>query len=182
MIDAMNTSDLLERTTTILNAAKELLIKQKENGILIEHPYTVFYDESECDGYCLLEDISIVLDEIKLYNLAQMPKTVEVYQLKDTEQNRSIKFRTLAHLKAFKFMDLVTVDNYDKVYACEKPESYSVEDAFFDFNFRAPKDYKARKVMISDVLVFTKNGTQKAWYVDALGFTPIQNFFNENNE
>ena len=51
-----------DRAKTLLIAAKELLSKQKEAGILIDHPLTVHYDDSDCDGYCLLDDINAFLE------------------------------------------------------------------------------------------------------------------------
>lgn len=52
-----------DRATTLLIAVKELLSKQKEAGILIDHPITVHYDDADCDGYCLLDDITAFLEE-----------------------------------------------------------------------------------------------------------------------
>ena len=49
--------------TILLTAAKELLSKQKEAGILIDHLITVHYDDADCDGYCLLDDITAFLKE-----------------------------------------------------------------------------------------------------------------------
>lgn len=51
-----------DRATILLTAVKELLRKQKEAGILTDHPITVHYDEADCDGYCLLDDITAFLE------------------------------------------------------------------------------------------------------------------------
>lgn len=51
-----------DRATILLTAVKELLSKQKEAGILIDHPITVHYDDADCDGYCLLDDITAFLE------------------------------------------------------------------------------------------------------------------------
>ena len=40
-------------------------MKQKEEDILFNYPLTVHYDEADCDGYCLLYDISAYLSELK---------------------------------------------------------------------------------------------------------------------
>lgn len=47
-----------DRAVTLLKAARDLLIKQNEAGILINYPLTVHYDDADCDGYCLLDDIN----------------------------------------------------------------------------------------------------------------------------
>ena len=54
-----------DRAVTLLKAARDLLIKQKEAGVLISHPLTVHYDDGDCDGYCLLDDISAHLSELE---------------------------------------------------------------------------------------------------------------------
>ena len=54
----------LKRARTLLKATYELLNKQKEScyvlNILGE---TVFYDEAECSGKCLMEDIDALMGE-----------------------------------------------------------------------------------------------------------------------
>lgn len=47
-----------DRAVTLLKAARDLLIKQNEAGVLISYPLTVHYDDADCDGYCLLDDIN----------------------------------------------------------------------------------------------------------------------------
>lgn len=54
-----------DRTVTLLKAARDLLIEQKEAGVLISYPLTVHYDDADCDGYCLLDDIPAHLYELK---------------------------------------------------------------------------------------------------------------------
>lgn len=53
------------RTTVLLRAARDLLIKQSEAGALNNYPLTVHYDDADCDGYCLLYDISAHLDDLR---------------------------------------------------------------------------------------------------------------------
>jgi hypothetical protein len=52
-----------DRAITLLKATRELLQRQLDSpyvlNILAE---TVYYDEAECDGNCLLEDIDAYLD------------------------------------------------------------------------------------------------------------------------
>lgn len=52
-----------KRAKVLLKATLDLLQKQKESHYvlnLLEN--TVFYDEAECDGYCLFDDIEIFLN------------------------------------------------------------------------------------------------------------------------
>ncbi len=53
-----------ERATTLLKATYDMLKKLNESHF-VESPFetTVFYDEAECDGHCLMDDILIELNE-----------------------------------------------------------------------------------------------------------------------
>ena len=54
-----------KRYITLLRAAHELLRKQYHAGIVLNLlAETVFYDDAECDGNCLLDDIEYYFDEI----------------------------------------------------------------------------------------------------------------------
>jgi hypothetical protein len=59
----MSIDDKIKRYETLLKAAYELLKKQEKSGYTLDLlSETVFYDEADCDGYCLMEDIAIELD------------------------------------------------------------------------------------------------------------------------
>lgn len=70
-----------DRAITLLNACRNLLNKQKESfyvlNLLTE---TVFYDGSDCDGYCLSDDIEDYLME---YEALLLESVVE--QIVDTQ-------------------------------------------------------------------------------------------------
>lgn len=56
---------LLERAKTLLKATKELLEKQENSSCVINVlEQTIVYDEAECDGYCLKDDIGDWFDEL----------------------------------------------------------------------------------------------------------------------
>lgn len=53
----------LDRAIILLRATKELLSKQKDSPYTLNMlNETTFYDECDCDGYCLLDDIEALLD------------------------------------------------------------------------------------------------------------------------
>ena len=59
----MSIDDKIKRYETLLKAVYELLKKQEKSGYTLDLlSETVFYDEADCDGYCLMEDIAIELD------------------------------------------------------------------------------------------------------------------------
>jgi len=65
-----NLLDALSRAKTLLKAAGTLLKKQEDSiyvlNLLTE---TVYYDEAECDGLCLLDDIGYWFDEFTNENI-----------------------------------------------------------------------------------------------------------------
>ena len=55
-----------DRAITLLRAAEQLLEAQNSSGVVLNLlTETVFYDGTNCDGYCLLNDISVYLDDVQ---------------------------------------------------------------------------------------------------------------------
>ena len=53
-----------DRKTTLLKACLALLQKQNDSPYVLHLlSETIFYDGTDCDGYCLEEDIKICLEE-----------------------------------------------------------------------------------------------------------------------
>jgi len=53
----------LERAKVYLKATSDLLQKQNENHYVLNLlETTVFYDEADCDGYCLKDEIDTLLE------------------------------------------------------------------------------------------------------------------------
>ena len=53
----------LKRARVLLRATYELLMKQNDSGYVLNLlSETIFYDEAECDGCCLMEDIENLLE------------------------------------------------------------------------------------------------------------------------
>ena len=60
----MNTEQT-ERAKILLKAARNLLAKQKRAYFVLNLlEETVHYDEADCDGSCLLDDIDALLEDI----------------------------------------------------------------------------------------------------------------------
>lgn len=56
----------LDRAVELLYATKEILEKAKESPYTIDVLTTLAtWDGTECDGYCLLDDITVLLEEIQ---------------------------------------------------------------------------------------------------------------------
>ncbi|HCL4480178.1 TPA: hypothetical protein N2D99_002265 [Clostridium botulinum] len=55
-----------DREITLLKACRDLLKKQENSSYVLDLlEETVFYDDADCDGYCLLGDIEMVLSDIE---------------------------------------------------------------------------------------------------------------------
>ena len=51
-----------DRKITLLKACRELLKKQEKSSYVLDLlSETVHYDDADCDGYCLLDDIEAEL-------------------------------------------------------------------------------------------------------------------------
>ena len=64
------------RAITLLKAAKEFLIKLHESEYSDGMALTVHYDDADCDGYCLIDDIECCLDELEFKEVTQNEKEV----------------------------------------------------------------------------------------------------------
>ena len=54
-----------DRSITLLKACRELLNKQNESSYVLDIlSEKVHYDDADCDGNCLLEDIEVHLVEL----------------------------------------------------------------------------------------------------------------------
>ena len=52
------------RARELFHAVIDLLVKQRESDVVLNLlEETVYYDDAECDGYCLMEDICNLLVE-----------------------------------------------------------------------------------------------------------------------
>ena len=54
-----------DRAVTLLKAARDLLSKQKESPYVLDMlAETVHYDDADCSGDCLIDDINAYLEEV----------------------------------------------------------------------------------------------------------------------
>ena len=56
----------MNREKILLKACRDLLEKQQESSYVLDIlAQTVIYDDTECDGSCLLDDINAYLSEVE---------------------------------------------------------------------------------------------------------------------
>lgn len=63
--DTEHEKEMLDRAETLLKATHDLLTKQKDSCYVLNLlAQTIYYDEAECDGNCLMEDIEYWFEEM----------------------------------------------------------------------------------------------------------------------
>jgi len=64
MVDLTSDKPTVDRKTVLLKACRDMLIKCRDSPYVIcPMDTTVFYDGTDCDGGCLLDDIENELSE-----------------------------------------------------------------------------------------------------------------------
>ena len=68
--------------------------------------------------------------------------------------------------------DTLVRNNYKLIYTGKPRSSDTLEDIYYRFNMEIPLDFTGHSLSVSDVVVL--NG--KAFFVDSVGFVPLDNF------
>lgn len=100
-----------------------------------------------------------------------------IYQLKDTEETRDIRFMNMDYLE--KEGIPVSRENYTLVYTGEFTEGMSLEDIYTKFNIDHPADFTGHSLSVSDVVVLHQDGENTSHYVDSVGYREIPEFTKE---
>lgn len=139
--------------------------------------FSAIKDADKIADYMIAQGRVEVLRE-KLEVAAQMSKklqgkTFEIWQLKDTPENRPLMFSGYDYASRFR----LTENRYNKVY--EGPvdgDTDSLEKLFCKFNFDHPADFQGHSLSASDVVVLSDNGQRAVWYCDRIGFKQLDHF------
>ena len=100
-----------------------------------------------------------------------------IYQLKDTEETRDIRFMAMDYLEMKGIP--VSRENYELVYTGELAEGMSLEDIFTKFNIDHPADFTGHSLSVSDVVVLHQDGENTSHYVDSVGYREVPEFTKE---
>lgn len=98
-----------------------------------------------------------------------------IYQLKDSEDiHRKYMFRGMDELEAAG----LTVDksNYELVYVGKLEQGMKLDDIYMKLNINHPEDYKGHSLSVSDVVLIHKNGENKGYFVDDIGYRQVPEF------
>ena len=145
-----------------------------------EDPNVLFAAIKDADKIAdyLIEKGRVEVLREKLEIEAKMPKKIdgvsyEIWQLKDTPENKALLFSDYAYASLFR----LTESRYDKVYeAPTDTETDSLEKIYMKFNINHPSDFLGHSLSMSDVVVLNDHGQRTAWYCDTIGFRQIDNF------
>lgn len=106
-----------------------------------------------------------------------------IYQVKDTEGLRDIRFEGLEWLKSIG--RTVERGNYDLVYTAplQKTDSAdaALDELWYKFNNEHPADYHSPSMSVSDIVVLKQAGAVSCHYVDSFGFAPVPDFIKPEN-
>ena len=106
--------------------------------------------------------------------------TFSIYQLKDGDETRDLRFEPYDRLQAAGH----TIDraNYELVYTAPLTAGTSLEDIFTRFNIDHPQDFKGHSLSVSDIVVLHQNGEDTAHYVDSIGYKEVPEFLQEHQK
>ncbi len=104
-------------------------------------------------------------------------RSFEIWQLKDTPENRNIAFENMEFL--YQNDIPVDKDNYEKKYEGSLAEKTDLEDIYERFNLDRPEDFKGHSLSVSDIVVVKDEAGEKAFYVDSFGFEEVPEFCKE---
>lgn len=83
----------------------------------------------------------------------------------------------------------VTEKRYHQVYTGDLPNNCAslkkpdalLEDLYFRFNGRHPRDYHGRSMSVSDVVALTIDGQTSCYYTNSIGFVELPSFLSPEN-
>ena len=106
--------------------------------------------------------------------------TFSIYQLKDGDETRDLRFEPYDRLQAAGH----TIDraNYELVYTAPLSAETSLEDIFTRFNIDHPQDFQGHSLSVSDIVVLHQNGENTAHYVDSIGYKEAPEFLQEQQK
>ena len=114
--------------------------------------------------------------------------TYRIYQLKSMEEmpeNHDISFTKMLTLEAHN-LPFPDISRFDEVYSGNLSDisgttaSEKLESLFAKFNIAHPADFRGHSLSVGDVVVFSSDGKNKAFFVDAVGFKDVTFRFYDN--
>ena len=121
---------------------------------------------------------SEILDEVETYIAERDVDRYTIYQIEDGTPAADYSFMGLDFVKEQGYR--VSMEYYQDVYHGYLRSDDTLDSLYVRFNRDdRPGATQMHSLSVSDVIVLHKNGEDKAFYVDSLGFTEIPEFFQE---
>jgi Antirestriction protein len=108
---------------------------------------------------------------------APTDRKVTIYQMKDSDDYRGLRFEPLDHLEQSGVTPALSM--YDMVYENNLPQHVTLDNIFEQFNLNRPTGYAGRSLSVSDIIVIEYNGERTANYVDSTGYQSLPDFAAE---
>ena len=105
------------------------------------------------------------MDRLEIYQMAEDDRRLADHRFEPYDWN-------LAH--GFTFRE----DNYTCVYRGAMKDE-ALEDIYVRFNLKHPKSFRGHSLSVSDVVIIRKDGKEKAYYVEPIGFKELEGFRKE---
>ena len=153
----------------------------EDSAALQGHEGLFGVEKSDWSAYLEYQSMKHELEESEPNREAQLLYGREdrfgIYQLKDTEETRDIRFMAMDYLE----MEGIPVsrENYTLVYTGELKAGMSLDDIFTEFNVDHPADFTGHSLSVSDVVVLHQDGENTSYYVDSVGYREIPEFTKE---
>ena len=105
-----------------------------------------------------------------------------IYQVKDTDELRDIRYEGLEWIKSIG--RTVQRDNYDLVYTAPLApgdlKGSVLDNLEYRFNNEHPADYRHPSMSVSDIIAIKRDGKVSCHYCDSFGFEQVPGFLPDN--
>jgi len=108
---------------------------------------------------------------------AEQGDTFTIYQLKDGDQTRNLRFEPLDRLKA-----PPDFANYENMCVAPLDKNITLENIYQTFNVDRPEGFKGHSLSVSDIVVMNRDGKETAFYVDSAGFKELPDLLNPKEQ
>ena len=114
--------------------------------------------------------------ELSDYEKKYPKRLFMIYQLKDDDSTRNLRFESLEQIKKDK--QLPVIENYELIYSAQMKADTTLESIFTEFNTNRPYDFYGHSLSVSDIVVLSDKGKNNAYYCDKTGWEKVDNFFD----
>ena len=114
--------------------------------------------------------------ELSDYEKKYPKRLFMIYQLKDDDSTRGLRFESLEQIKKDK--QLPVIENYELIYSARMKADTTLESIFTEFNTNRPYDFYGHSLSVSDIVVLSDKGKNNAYYCDKASWKKVDKFFD----